>query len=484
MRLFCYGGKMETIGRIHSIESFGSVDGPGVRYIYFLHGCPLRCQFCHNPDTWGSKKYEEYTPEKALQQAMKYKTYWGKKGGITISGGEPLAQIDFVLELFKLAKKEGINTCIDTSGGCFTREEPFFSKFKELMEYTDLLLVDIKEINNERHKTLTGRSNENILDMAKYLSEINKPIWIRHVLVPERSDYDEDLIELDPEIFVTILASAGRTDNVEFTLSPAALKKNNIPYYGTTQKAEKIDLRAGCLLPNKAELKANDAWNVTPGKPQGIKADPSYIAKEPVKYYPTEGGDTSSETSSETSSDTSSEETPEEPKADTFTVEGKLTDASGNVLGGVSMSVHGSTTQSLITEEDGTFLLMDFEAGEQTFLVIKSGTVTSQKFEVVRSNTATKAIISADGKVLTVPAKAKTVALNLVLNDENKLLLGSTSVLAWETGYVPPADTDNGSGDAEEDGPQTGVPFACGIVLLCVVAAAAVVVTKRKAFSE
>ena len=101
MRLFCYGGKMETIGRIHSIESFGSVDGPGVRYIYFLHGCPLRCQFCHNPDTWGSKKYEEYTPEKALQQAMKYKTYWGKNGGITISGGEPLAQIDFVLELFK-----------------------------------------------------------------------------------------------------------------------------------------------------------------------------------------------------------------------------------------------------------------------------------------------------------------------------------------------------------------------------------------------
>ena len=97
---------METIGRIHSIESFGSVDGPGVRYIYFLHGCPLRCQFCHNPDTWGSKKYEEYTPEKALQQAKKYKTYWGKKGGITISGGEPLAQIDFVLELFKLAMKD------------------------------------------------------------------------------------------------------------------------------------------------------------------------------------------------------------------------------------------------------------------------------------------------------------------------------------------------------------------------------------------
>ena len=187
---------METIGRIHSIESFGSVDGPGVRYIYFLHGCPLRCQFCHNPDTWGSKKYEEYTPEKALQQAMKYKTYWGKKGGITISGGEPLAQIDFVLELFKLAKKEGINTCIDTSGGCFTREEPFFSKFQQLMKYTDLLLVDIKHIDNKCHKVLTGRSNENILDMIRYLSDIKKPIWIRHVLVPERSDKDEYLTRL------------------------------------------------------------------------------------------------------------------------------------------------------------------------------------------------------------------------------------------------------------------------------------------------
>ena len=132
---------MENIkGRIHSIESFGSVDGPGVRYIYFLQGCPLRCQFCHNPDTWGSQKY---------------KSYWGEKGGITISGGEPLMQMEFILELFKLAKKENINTCIDTSGGCFTRSEPFFSQFQELMKYTDLLLVDIKVMNEENHKLLT-----------------------------------------------------------------------------------------------------------------------------------------------------------------------------------------------------------------------------------------------------------------------------------------------------------------------------------------
>ena len=202
---------MENIvGRIHSVESFGSVDGPGVRYIYFLHGCPLRCQFCHNPDTWGSEKYQEMTPEQALKQAMKYKTYWGKKGGITISGGEPLIQIDFLIELFKLAKKEGIHTCIDTSGGCFTKAEPFFSKFEELMQYTDLLLVDIKEINNERHVALTGKDNMPILEMARYLSEIQKPIWIRHVLVPERSDYDEDLIQLD-----TFIQSLNNVERVE-----------------------------------------------------------------------------------------------------------------------------------------------------------------------------------------------------------------------------------------------------------------------------
>ena len=120
---------METAikGFVHSIESFGSVDGPGIRYIIFLHGCPLRCKFCHNPDTWANAKSTmEMTPQEAIAKALKYKSYWGNDGGITVSGGEPLLQIDFLIELFKLAKKEGINTCIDTSGGNFTREEPFF----------------------------------------------------------------------------------------------------------------------------------------------------------------------------------------------------------------------------------------------------------------------------------------------------------------------------------------------------------------------
>ena len=189
---------LDVTGKIHSFESFGAVDGPGIRYILFLSGCPLRCKYCHNPDTWAnSKETMEMTPQEALEKALKYKTYWGNEGGITISGGEPLLQTDFLIELFKLAKKEGVNTCIDTSGANFTREEPFFSKFNELMKYTDLLLVDIKHINDQEHRELTGRSNANILDMARYLSDIEKPVWIRHVLVPGITDKDEYLMELD-----------------------------------------------------------------------------------------------------------------------------------------------------------------------------------------------------------------------------------------------------------------------------------------------
>lgn len=180
-------------GYIHSTESFGAADGPGLRYIIFVRGCRMRCRYCHNPDTWDTNGGEEYTADELLKKAMRYKNYWKKDGGITVSGGEPLLQIDFLIELFKKAKAEGIHTVIDTAGNPFTREEPFFGKFNELMKYTDLLLLDIKEINPERHKALTGFDNANILDMAKYLSEIEKPVWIRHVLVPEHSDFDEDL---------------------------------------------------------------------------------------------------------------------------------------------------------------------------------------------------------------------------------------------------------------------------------------------------
>ena len=183
-------------GYVHSLESFGSVDGPGVRYVIFLSGCAMRCQFCHNPDTWQMKTGTEYTADELLEKACRYRSYWGSKGGITVSGGEPLLQIDFLLELFQKAKERGINTTLDTCGNPFTREEPFFSKFQELMKVTDLVMLDIKHIDDEQHKILTGQTNKNILDMARYLSDTGKPVWIRHVLVPERSDKDEYLHRL------------------------------------------------------------------------------------------------------------------------------------------------------------------------------------------------------------------------------------------------------------------------------------------------
>ena len=157
----------------------------------------MRCQFCHNPDTWDIQVGQEKSADELLAQALRYKSYWKDEGGITVSGGEPLLQMDFLIELFRKAKEQGINTTIDTSGAPFTREEPFFGKFNELMKYTDLLLVDIKHIDNEQHKRLTGHTNENIFYMAQYLSEIKTPVWIRPVLVPERNDIEEYLKKLD-----------------------------------------------------------------------------------------------------------------------------------------------------------------------------------------------------------------------------------------------------------------------------------------------
>lgn len=217
------------IGHIHSTESFGAADGPGVRFIVFMQGCHMRCRYCHNPDTWKMDGGDEVTADEILKRALRFKPYWGKDGGITISGGEPLLQIDFVIELFKKAKELGINTCIDTAGNPFTKEEPFFSKFEELMKYTDLLLLDLKEINPARHKDLTGFDNSNIIEMAKYLSEINKPVWIRHVLVPEHSDFDEDLDALDD--FIDTLSNVDRVEILPYhTLGKFKWENLGIPY--------------------------------------------------------------------------------------------------------------------------------------------------------------------------------------------------------------------------------------------------------------
>ena len=180
-------------GRIHSVETFGSVDGPGVRFLIFLQGCRMRCRYCHNADTWKTDGGEPMSADELLDRAERYRAYWGESGGITVSGGEPLLQLDFLTELFEKAKRRGINTCVDTAGQPFSREEPFFSKFKRLCEVCDLFLVDIKHIDPEAHRALTGFSNENILDMLRFLSERKKPVWIRHVLVPGLTDDDAAL---------------------------------------------------------------------------------------------------------------------------------------------------------------------------------------------------------------------------------------------------------------------------------------------------
>ena len=180
-------------GAIHSLESFGSVDGPGVRYVIFLQGCAMRCRYCHNADTWDPSTELWMEADELLDKAERYRSYWREDGGITVSGGEALLQIDFMIELFIKAKQRGINTVLDTSAQPFSRREPFFTKFKELMKHTDLVLLDLKHIDDEQHQLLTGHSNKNILDCAEYLSEIGKPVCIRHVLVPGITDDDRYL---------------------------------------------------------------------------------------------------------------------------------------------------------------------------------------------------------------------------------------------------------------------------------------------------
>ena len=216
-------------GYIHSTESFGSVDGPGVRFVIFTAGCPMRCQFCHNPDTWNMKTGTLTSTDDLIKKALRYRSYWGNEGGITVSGGEPLLQIDFLTELFKKAKENGIHTTLDTSGNPFTREEPFFSKFNELMQYTDLILLDIKHIDEKYHIRLTGHTNKNILDLATYLSDMKKPVWIRHVLVPKRSDKDEYLDRLHE--FILTLHNVERVEVLPYhTLGAYKWKELGMEY--------------------------------------------------------------------------------------------------------------------------------------------------------------------------------------------------------------------------------------------------------------
>ena len=179
----------EILGNIHSIETCGTVDGPGVRFVVFTQGCPMRCLYCHNPDTWEIKTNKLYSVVDILKQYESVKEFC--KGGITVTGGEPLGQISFVTELFKQSKEKGIHTALDTSGILFNPADT--EKIDVLLKYTDLVLLDIKHINNEKHIKLTGHPNKNVLDFARYLSAQKKPMWIRHVVVPTINDDEESL---------------------------------------------------------------------------------------------------------------------------------------------------------------------------------------------------------------------------------------------------------------------------------------------------
>lgn len=182
-----------NVGNVHSIETFGAFDGPGLRYVLFLQGCAMQCRFCHNRDTWTMKPNKLMTVEEVITHFNQYKPFY-RNGGITVSGGEATLQIPFITRLFKRAKEEGIHTCLDTSAGVYNKNKQ--GEYDELLKYTDLVLLDLKHIDNEKHKWLVGVPNVQILEFAKYLSDIKKPTVIRHVLIPGITAVDDYLIKL------------------------------------------------------------------------------------------------------------------------------------------------------------------------------------------------------------------------------------------------------------------------------------------------
>ena len=240
---------MGTLGYYQSIESFALVDGPGVRSVIFLQGCPYRCLFCHNPDTWPFLKTNPIEAQEAFKKLSRFKPYWGDKGGITVSGGEPLSQIDFLLELGEICKKENVSFVIDTAGGPFSKNPQFLAKFDRLLSFCCLFLLDMKVIDRKQHQKLVGADNQNVLEMYEYLAKKHFPIWVRRVLVPGYNDKEEWLKkEWD------YLASLGNVQRIEVlpyrTLGVFKYKKLGIPYPldGVNQPSEEEIERAKKLL--------------------------------------------------------------------------------------------------------------------------------------------------------------------------------------------------------------------------------------------
>lgn len=217
-------------GRIHSLESFGTVDGPGTRFVVFVQGCPMRCAYCHNPDTWEMNGGTMMEPSYIIEQYERNSAFYKNGGGLTVTGGEPLMQVDFLIDLFTLAKEKDIHTCIDSSGIAFNPSNAaWIEKLDKLMTLTDLVMLDIKHIDPAKHKELTSQPNRHILEFATYLNEKNIDMWIRHVVVPGITDDDKYLFDLGYFI--------GQFDNLKaldvlpyHTMGEAKYKKLGIPY--------------------------------------------------------------------------------------------------------------------------------------------------------------------------------------------------------------------------------------------------------------
>ena len=237
---------------LHSTESFGTVDGPGVRFVIFLQGCPMRCKYCHNPDTWKMHTGQRRSAESLIREYERNQAFY-TKGGITVTGGEALIQIDFLLELFALAKQKNIHTCLDTSGVTYREGESDYNrKLDQLMELTDLVMLDIKHIDSDLHKDLTGHSNQGILAFAKYLERKNIPVWIRHVVVPGITDDPVYLTRLGE--FIGILSNVKALDVLPYhVMGVSKYRELGIPYplegveaatKSQAEQARKIILRA------------------------------------------------------------------------------------------------------------------------------------------------------------------------------------------------------------------------------------------------
>lgn len=255
----------QVMGRIHSLESFGTVDGPGTRFVVFVQGCPMRCAYCHNPDTWEMNAGTPMEPSYIMEQYERNKAFYQNGGGITVTGGEPLMQMDFLIDLFTLAKEKGVHTCIDTSGIAFNPDNaPLMEKFEKLMPLTDLVMLDIKHIDPEKHLDLVKQPNTNILKFAAYLDKKHVDMWIRHVIVPGYTDDDKYLFELG--YFIGQFHNLKALDALPYhTMGVTKYQKLGIPYrlegvpaMNTNELIKKKEVILDGIRKRRDEMVSND----------------------------------------------------------------------------------------------------------------------------------------------------------------------------------------------------------------------------------